>query len=94
MLPDQVSNPGPLTYKSGALSIALSSPAAVLSAIGLNNFNQCYQCWKQPVVQWHNAPNFSIGPPENSILIYRVLAIQSAVWLNHKPTCKISISPE
>ena len=29
MLPDRVSNPGPLTYESGALPIALRSPAAV-----------------------------------------------------------------
>ena len=27
MLPDRVSNPGPLTYKSGALPIALRRPA-------------------------------------------------------------------
>ena len=27
MLPDQVSNPGPLTYESGALPIALCGPA-------------------------------------------------------------------
>ena len=29
MLPDRVSNPGPLTYESGALPIALRSPAKV-----------------------------------------------------------------
>ena len=29
MLPDRVSNPGPLTYESGALSIALHGPAPV-----------------------------------------------------------------
>ena len=28
MLPDWVSNPGPLTYESGALPIALRGPAA------------------------------------------------------------------
>ena len=28
MLPDPVSNPGPLTYESGALPIALRGPAA------------------------------------------------------------------
>ena len=28
MLPDRVSNPGPLTYESGALPIALRDPAA------------------------------------------------------------------
>ena len=27
MLPERVSNPGPLTYKSGALPIALRGPA-------------------------------------------------------------------
>ena len=27
MLPDRVSNPGPLTYESGALPIAVCSPA-------------------------------------------------------------------
>ena len=29
MLPDRVSNPGPLTYESGALPIALRGPAWV-----------------------------------------------------------------
>ena len=29
MLPDRVSNPGPLTYVSGALPIALRGPAHV-----------------------------------------------------------------
>ena len=30
MLPDRVSNPGPLTYESGALPIALRGPAAMI----------------------------------------------------------------
>ena len=30
MLPDGVSNPGPLTYESGALSIALRGPALLI----------------------------------------------------------------
>ena len=29
MLPDRVSNPGPLTYESGALPIALRGPATI-----------------------------------------------------------------
>ena len=29
MLPDRVSNPGPLTYESGALPIALRGPAEI-----------------------------------------------------------------
>ena len=31
MLPDRVSNPGPLTYESGALPIALRGPAVPIS---------------------------------------------------------------
>ena len=31
MLPDRVSNPGPLTYESGALPIALRGPASCLA---------------------------------------------------------------
>ena len=31
MLPDRVSNPGPLTYESGALPIALRGPASTLA---------------------------------------------------------------
>ena len=31
MLPDRVSNPGPLTYESGALPIALRGPAGQAS---------------------------------------------------------------
>ena len=33
MLPDRVSNPGPLTYESGALPIALRGPA---DAVGVD----------------------------------------------------------
>ena len=29
MVPDRVSNPGPLTYESGALPIALRGPAQI-----------------------------------------------------------------
>ena len=42
MLPDRVSNPGPPTYESGALPIALRGPAAAFDARflikGLNMF--------------------------------------------------------
>ena len=34
MLPDRVSNPGPLTYESGALPIALRGPAAITPKAG------------------------------------------------------------
>ena len=42
MLPDRVSNPGPLTYESGALPIALRGPASLLCTlwdISFSNYN-------------------------------------------------------
>ena len=38
MLPDRVSNLGPLTYESGAPSIALRGPACAISDIELSSF--------------------------------------------------------
>ena len=35
MLPDRVSNPGPLTYESGALPIALRGPATIFLLISI-----------------------------------------------------------
>ena len=37
MLPDRVSNPGPLTYESGALPIALRGPAICKVVLEKNN---------------------------------------------------------
>ena len=36
MLPNRVSNPGPLTYESGALPIALRGPAGITKVRGLH----------------------------------------------------------
>ena len=36
MLPDRVSNPGPLTYESGALPIALRGPAVTIIGVKHN----------------------------------------------------------
>ena len=38
MLPDRVSNPGPLTYESGALPIALRGPATIMITISNVNY--------------------------------------------------------
>ena len=37
MLPDRVSNPGPLTYESGALPIALRGPAEATYEVDIGN---------------------------------------------------------
>ena len=39
MLPDRVSNPGPLTYESGALPIALHGPASEIETDNLTVSN-------------------------------------------------------
>ena len=41
MLPDRVSNPGPLTYESGALPIALRGPAAKREYLVIIRDNYC-----------------------------------------------------
>ena len=38
MLPDRVSNPGPLTYESGALPIALRGPAVLIESKGISSY--------------------------------------------------------
>ena len=43
MLPDRVSNPGPLTYESGALPIALRGPArSTLNPLYIGRLFHCY----------------------------------------------------
>ena len=49
MLPDRVSNPGPLTYEAGALPIALRGPAANSVEPDQTEFTFCrvYICQSQ-----------------------------------------------
>ena len=56
MLPDRVSNPGPLTYESGALPIALRGPAIEVDtlSVGLNLILKTNTIWYK---LW-NAPSF------------------------------------
>ena len=44
MWPDQVSNPGPLTYETGALPTALSGPALLIVIIIKGCFSAQDQC--------------------------------------------------
>ena len=44
MLPDRVSNPGPLTYESGALPIALRGPATKVRVVRLGDTFICPHC--------------------------------------------------
>ena len=51
MLPDRVSNPGPLTYESGALPIALRGPATNIWSNGCGrmlNMAALPKLWPKP----------------------------------------------
>ena len=48
MLPDRVSNPGPLTYESGALPISLRGPAKSNKLENLRNMIMSVLCSDKP----------------------------------------------
>ena len=54
MLPDRVSNPGPLTYESGALPIALRGPAPCIT----NGLVQHITVEESTSIQWIKVFNF------------------------------------
>ena len=62
MLPDRVSNPGPLTYESGALPIALRGPAdysgnSNYRVLPLHFISTDWACY-QLVVDWFSFKRF------------------------------------
>ena len=63
MLPDRVSNPGPLTYESGALSIALRGPAIDYPLKHPHIF------LSNKLVDSHNSLVFETSPGSNKISI-------------------------
>ena len=53
MLPDRVSNPGPLTYESGALPIALRGPAkeiTLTAILDLTTFSDSHNLLKEGLI--------------------------------------------
>ena len=48
MLPDRASNPGPLTYESGALQIALRGPATsgLAKTLFIGQEGEVFSCFK------------------------------------------------
>ena len=55
MLPDRVSNPGPLTYESGALPIALRGPATYMGKRpdkDIRVFHLCLQILSHPCYEY------------------------------------------
>ena len=53
MLPDRVSNPGPLTYESGTLPIALRGPATFYCGWNLEHVCCCTRCWLNAFIVFH-----------------------------------------
>ena len=92
MLPDRVSNPGPLTYESGALPIALRGPAKDVGVkdVGVNAF-----LTEQPFFgraassreanrKWQKMYPYTLTPLHSEQpKLYGVLAVLSAKGLKH-----------
>ena len=66
MLPDRVSNPGPLTYESGVLPIALRGPALVVG----NNMS-CYTESNWTKNEYTHCGNILFRLQESSVQIRR-----------------------
>ena len=95
MLPDRVSNPGPLTYESGAVPIALRSPAPVL--VNEMLYFQTYSMVTLPFLEKKKcericsakAPHkVMFSAKNNSTLITAVFygGAPVAQWVKHWPT--------
>ena len=66
MLPDQVSNPGPLTYESGALPIVLRGPAAHKCS----NANNCWHFNIYELEKYHSRLIWAEYKPNFLIFLY------------------------
>ena len=93
MLPDRVSNPGPLTYESGALPIALRGPANMIyDIIGSGAWYTVYGmvlskniCEMLPEIHKMDNHDFSQtynSFSNNSIPVYRRFAFVTFLLLN------------
>ena len=74
MLPDRVSYLGPLTYESGALPIALRSPAFIKELFK----NTCYSYFRQVNIKFLYNSKFDFTAKSlvtNTVVIRRVLCI-------------------
>ena len=60
MLPDRVSNPGPLTYESGALPIALRGPVPTVVIWPKYCLKGCKSRVIHPPVPFHSKPGSEI----------------------------------
>ena len=58
MLPDRVSNPGPLTYESGVLPIALRGPAEAVIYLNFGTpKNDEFSIWNKWKIYYFRCPN-------------------------------------
>ena len=60
MLPDQVSNSGPLTYESGALPIALCDPAHFGRTVSAREINKKSDLFPFGKKKWENAELYQL----------------------------------
>ena len=73
MLPDRVSNPGPLTYESGALPIALRGPAVRCLVL----INRIYH--RSPMQTEKSLPESKRIMPERRFTEFPALAVHQRI---------------
>ena len=82
MLPDRVSNPGPLTYESGALPIALRGPAkAAANTEYIKLFLYWDICRSEPTVQALRRRLIRVYTVFYPILFFLALLLQCKIKL-------------
>ena len=90
MLPDRVSNPGPLTYESGALPIALRGPATMDVKQQYNNTTNVLEMSMLSHVKLNNViPDFDIV-----CLVGKRLRMFLTSQERHNPDCLIAMVTE
>ena len=74
MLPDRVSNPGPLTYESGALPIALRGLALMEEDTGKN----------EDFKDQTSTPSREAGNSQSPVFTDRIHHQQNILWKQHR----------
>ena len=91
MLPDRVPNPGPLTYESGALPIALRDPAVLKDINTLKYGHSVSYWWLSVICAIRNILNFSHAVCFTSVNIFDVYWDRELLlYFKPKNTLKVS----
>ena len=70
MLPDRVSNPGPLTYESGALPVALRGPAHQILSSFYRSFLEIFDRKNGKITEWETKGKYTGSYTVQLVILY------------------------